>query len=155
MMLPLPCLQPGWLLSETDNFGDLSLREFLARLDRHRWRIERFPRESPGGDRDCDGLTDDADPDIASGSPSVTGAITISEKGWMDSPRFKASTQRSNKGTFDDRTFVKRRMQWSLEADSTPFSASAFCLPYSVLGDVGVSAETNDAPPSNTRSEDK
>ncbi|MEQ8458477.1 MAG: putative metal-binding motif-containing protein [Sandaracinaceae bacterium] len=28
-----------------------------------------------GGDRDCDGLTDDADPDIASGSPSVTGAI--------------------------------------------------------------------------------
>ncbi|MEQ8332888.1 DUF364 domain-containing protein [Nisaea sp.] len=54
MMLPLPGLQPGWLLSESDHFGDPSPRDFLTRLDRRRWRIERFPSESPGDALDCD-----------------------------------------------------------------------------------------------------
>ncbi len=42
MILPLPRLQPGWLLSETDDFGDASLDAFLARLSNNRWNVLRL-----------------------------------------------------------------------------------------------------------------
>lgn len=66
MTLPLPSLRPGWLLSETKDFGGLSARDFLARLGQQRWRVEHFPCASDSAVRDCDLLVIDlpiTDPD--------------------------------------------------------------------------------------------
>lgn len=46
MILPLPRLQPGWLLSETDDFEGTSIDVFLARLFDRRWNVLRFPGAS-------------------------------------------------------------------------------------------------------------
>lgn len=42
MIFPLPRLQPGWLLSETDEFAGTSPDVFLARLSDRRWNVLRF-----------------------------------------------------------------------------------------------------------------
>lgn len=46
MILPLPRLQPGWLLSEADDFDGASLDVFLARLSDCRWKVQRVPGAS-------------------------------------------------------------------------------------------------------------
>tara|TARA_E500000305_G_scaffold2246_1_gene2154 strand:- start:1223 stop:2284 length:1062 start_codon:yes stop_codon:yes gene_type:complete len=53
MILPLPRLQPGWLLSETDDFEDASIDVFLEHLSNRRWNVLRLsgaPRGLTGAD---------------------------------------------------------------------------------------------------------
>lgn len=54
MILPLPRIQTGWLLTETDDFEGASLDAFLARLSDRRWRVLRFPCAPNALARSCD-----------------------------------------------------------------------------------------------------
>ncbi|MEO9903566.1 DUF364 domain-containing protein [Nisaea sp.] len=46
MILPLPRLQPGWLISETNDPEDASFDAFVARLSNNRWNVLRLPGTS-------------------------------------------------------------------------------------------------------------